>query len=169
VRAHRDSTGSFLATATVEYSVHPPTWFLSHHLPQLLPDWSEPVQSLVVVLQKSSMPLLRKTKAVEQEKARLRHQFLEFGQALAQDLQALGYTTEVFDPCNGLPTLSRPGGTHLDDLALIQSVLGHQRHRQGACWVMEHPQWGKAVYPSVLVSAAQPSQLQQVVKTSLGE
>jgi Methylmalonic aciduria and homocystinuria type D protein len=163
VRDGGHPTCAFLATATVDYSIHPPTWFLNQHLQELLPDWSDPVQSLVVVLQKSAMPLLRKTKLVEQEKSRLRQEFLMFGQSLAKELQVLGYATEVFDPCNGLPTLSRPGETHLDHLALIQALLGHPRQRQGKCWVMEHPQWGKAVYPSVMVSAAQPGQLSQIV------
>jgi hypothetical protein len=160
----RDTVDWFLTSPSVEYSVHPPTGFLNHHLQQLLPDWTEPVQSLLVLLQQSAMPLLRKTRAVEQEKGQLRQQCLQFGQALADRLQVLGYTTEVFDPCNGLPTRSHPGSVHLDDLALIQAVLGHPRQRQGQCWVMRHPLWGKAVYPSVIVSTAPPSQLDQLIQ-----
>lgn len=160
----QDTVGWFLASTSIEYSVHPPTGFLNHHLGQLLPDWTEPVQSLLVILQQSTLPLLRKTKAVEQEKGRLRQQFFQFGQELADQLQSLGYTTEVFDPCNGLPTRSNPGSVHLDDLALIQAVLGHQRQRQGQCWVMRHPRWGKAVYPSVIVSTAPPNRLDQLIR-----
>jgi hypothetical protein len=157
----------FLASTSVAYSVHPPTWFLSQHRDQLLPDWAAnryPIGSLLILLQQSSMPLLRKTKAAEAEKAKLRHQFLSFGQVLVEQLQSLDCGAEVFDPCNGLPTHSRSGAIHLDDLALIHAVLGYPRCRQGRCWVMEHPQWGKAVYPSVIVSTASPTQLQRFLQ-----
>lgn len=139
-----------------EWSVHVPNKFLQTHWRQLLPSWPVPVQSVIVWLQPSQIPLLRANQAVEQEKNRLREQLLLLGKDLAASLGQAGYPTEVFDPRSGLPTGSKPGSLHLDDLTLIQSLLGYPARHQGKCRVMVHPTWGAAVYPGIILSAATP-------------
>jgi hypothetical protein len=151
----------------MEYSVHPPNPFLKVHGRQLLPAWSVPISSVVIVLQPSQVPLLHTTKLVEQEKARLRQQLLNFGANLVRLLSQSGYLVEVFDPRSGLPTSSLPGNLHLDDLALIQSLLGYPARHQGQCRVMSHPIWGAAVYPGIIISAASPEVVQEAVQEIL--
>jgi Methylmalonic aciduria and homocystinuria type D protein len=147
----------------MQWSVHPPNPFLQTHLAQLLPDWLEPVRSILIVLQQSNQPLLHRTRVTETEKRKLRGQFIDFGEQVRERLQALGYRAEVFDPRTGLPLFSQPGAIHLDDIAVVRATLGYPTLPQGKCQILQHPVWGSAVYPSILVSAAAPEVVTSIV------
>lgn len=154
---------------SMQYSVHWPNEFLHAHLEHLLPNWSVPVKSVLIVLQKSQFALLNKTFDTEQQKQSLREQFLRFGQIIACKLGELGYLTEVFDPQSGRPLFSPPGQIQLDDVAVVQACLGYPLTQQGGCSILQHPAWGSAVYPSILVSSAHPGIVEPVVKTVASE
>lgn len=139
---------------SIQYSVHPPSHFLSTHWGQLLPDWPVPVASVLVVLQECPIGLLQKNARSEQQKQQLRAKFLAIGAAIATQLEAIGHLAEIFDPRSGLPLRSQPGVVQLDDVAVVQAVLGYTASHQGGCLLIHHPDWGSAVYPSILVSSA---------------
>lgn len=147
----------------MDYSVHPPSPFIQTHWQQLVPTWSQPVGSLLIVLQSSLCSFLDPSANTTQQKQQLRQQFLEFGRVIAHQLQQKGYLAEVFDPCNGLPTLSPPGSLHLDDVAVVRNCLGYPTLPFHGCIVILHPRWGGSTYPSTLMSSASPEVLQQVV------
>ncbi len=153
----------------MQYSVHLPNEFIRTHLDQLLPKWPVPVSSVLVVLQQCQWALLDKTPETENHKNQLRENFFCFGYSIALTLGSIGYLTELFDPRTGLPMLSEPGHLKLDDTAVVQSSLGYQLTDQRGCLVIEHPMWGNAVYPSVLVSSADLKTVELVVKASLGQ
>ena len=113
----------------------------------------------------SQAVLLDKTPETEQQKQRLREQFIAFGQRFASKLYEIGYLSEIFDPQTGLPLLSEPGQLKLDDVAVVQACLGYQLIDRGGCSILQHPVWGSAVYPSILVSSARPEILESVAKT----
>jgi hypothetical protein len=146
----------------MQYSVHWAHQFLQTHLEQLLPDWSVPVLSILVVLQMSQCVLLDKTPETELHKQRLRERFVKFGRMLAGTLCEMGYLAEVFDPQTGLPLLSTPGELKLDDVAVVQACLGYSLTDSGGCSILHHPVWGSAVYPSVLVSSAHPMIIESI-------
>lgn len=146
----------------MQYSVHSAHQFLQTHLEQLLPDWSVPVLSILVVLQMSQYVLLDKTPETELHKQHLRKRFVKFGRMLAGTLYEMGYLAEVFDPQTGLPLLSRPGELKLDDVAVVQACLGYSLTDSGGCSILHHPEWGSAVYPSVLVSSAHPTIIESI-------
>ncbi|MBW4552687.1 MAG: methylmalonic aciduria and homocystinuria type D protein [Aphanocapsa sp. GSE-SYN-MK-11-07L] len=147
----------------MQWSVHPPNPFLQIHLDQLLPAWVEPVQSILIVLQQANQSLLRRTPATEKEKRRLRQQFIQFGDRLIAQLTSQAYQAELFDPRTGWPLFSQPGTLHLDDIAVVRTTLGYPALPQGGCLIIQHPTWGSAVYPSILVSSASPEVLEQIV------
>jgi hypothetical protein len=140
----------------MQYSVHAPSQFLCTHLDRLLPAWSRPVLSVLVVLQPSSCNLVERTAIAENQKHQLRQNFLQFGSKVAAQLQHQGYLAEVFDPRSGFPLLSQPGPLRLDDVALVQACLGYQTTANSGCRVILHPIWGSSVYPSTLLSSAKP-------------
>lgn len=150
-------------------SVHAPNAYICKYGAQLLPGWSEPVASVLVVLQSCQQPFLERTPATEQKKAWLRDQFLAFGSQVALELQSRGYQADLFDPRTGLPLMSPPGDKHLDDVALVQAVLGYETSDRNGCSLVLHPTLGAAVYPSTLVSSAPPSVLESVVNDVLSE
>lgn len=146
-----------------QYSIHPPSQFLGTHLDQLLPDWSCPARSVLIVLQPCECDLLARSPAAENQKRLLRRQFLQVGYRIATQLRETGYAVAVFDPRTGLPLFSRPGTLRLDDVAVVQASLGYPITASHGCSIVLHPLWGAAVYPSILVSSAEPTFVEQVV------
>jgi len=140
----------------IQYSVHAPNDFIQTHLDQLLPGWTAPVLSVLVILQACQLALLHKTPETESLKAELRQRFLHLGFPIAHQLQKQGYWADLFDPQTGWPLLSPPGFLRLDDVAVVRSSLGYPLVASGGCALIEHPEWGNAVYPSILVSSAAP-------------
>ena len=140
----------------IEYSAHLPSPFIISHTAQLLPDWLVPIFSVLIVMQRCQVELLDRNPETEVQKQVLRRQFIAFGRQVAGQLDFLGHRTEVFDPKTGQPLLSQPGATLLDDVAVVQAMLGYPLIETGGCWLIEHPRWGTAVFPGVLMSSAQP-------------
>lgn len=138
----------------MHFSVHPPNEFICRHWEKLLPDWSAPVRSIIVVLQPAELELVEQTPETEFQKHRLREKFLEFGFQVVEHLRKLGHSAELFDPKTGLPILSQPGTLPLDDVAVVRSSLGYGATQIGQCCTIVHPLWGSAVYPSILMSSA---------------
>ena len=149
----------------MQYSIHSPTEFIHTHLGQLLPGWSLPVLSVLVVLQLCQFALVERTLDTEKYKNQLRQQFMEFGSEIVLQLKAMGHLADMFDPRTGLPVASSPGQLKLDDVAVVRSVLGYSISKNGPCTMLVHPTWGRAVYPSILVSSAPPDLLETVVQS----
>lgn len=141
----------------VEYSVHIPSKFINTNVCQLLPDWIVPVLSVLIVFQRSPILLAEKTKETEFYKQQLRSQFMQLGRRIVLSHKYKGYRAEIFDPRTGYPLLSQPGLLRLDDVAVVQTSLGYPLTETGGCRIIEHPTWGNAVFPSVLLSSATPT------------
>lgn len=139
----------------LQYSVHPPTEFIRTHLDQLLPSWSLPVLSVLIVLQLCQFTFLERTVDTEIYKNQFHQQFIEFGSQIVFQLRAMGYLADMFDPRTGWPITSPPGQLRLSDVKVVRAALGYSIDRNGPCAMIVHPTWGRAVYPSTLVSSAQ--------------
>ncbi len=147
----------------MQYSVHAPNPFICKNLSRLLPDWSSPVRSVLVVLQPCQMELMQVTPETDAQKQQLRQRFLDFGLAIVQNLRRAGHLADLFDPRTGHPFLSQAGTLRLDDVAVVRSILGYSTTRFGNCCGILHPQWGSAVYPSILISSAESSQVESAI------
>jgi Methylmalonic aciduria and homocystinuria type D protein len=146
----------------LQYSIHQPSAFIQHHRADLLPDWEVSVQSVMVILQPCSVALNEITQVTEQQKQQLRRRFLYWAKQLIAALQQEGYAADGFDPRTGHPYYSRSGALTLDDVAVVQSVLGYPLVPSGECRLVEHPIWGCGVFPSVVVSSAPPPALANI-------
>ncbi len=149
----------------LQYSVHCPSTYIDVHRHQLLPAWLLPVQSVLVVLQHCPVRLAQVTPETERQKRCLREQFLRLAKPILRELQHRGFEVDIFDPKTGKPMRSPSGTLTLDDVAVVQSLLGYPCVPHGECHVLMHPQWGSAVFPSVLVTTAAPTELEAVVQT----
>jgi Methylmalonic aciduria and homocystinuria type D protein len=138
----------------IQYSIHPPSPYVGHHLGRLLPEWSVAAGSMLLVLQRSPCSLFQRTHQTEIYKDQLREQFLQLGLPIASELIDNGYAAEVFDPRTGQPLLSSPGTLMLDNVAIAHTALGYGTLDYGNCSILLHPTWGSAVYPSTLISSA---------------
>ena len=147
----------------LQYSVHPAPRFIRTHLNRLLPSWSLPVLSVVVVLQLCQFAFLERTVETEIYKNEFRQQFLEFGSQVVAQLGTMGYLADMFDPRTGFPMASPPGQVRLSDVKVVGATLGYTIDRSGQCAAIVHPIWGKAVYPSTIVSSARADVVEEVV------
>ncbi len=148
----------------LQYSIHQPSPFIALHWADLLPDWQVSVQSVMVILQPCSVALNEVTPITEQQKRQLRRRFLYWAKQLIAALHQEGYAADGFDPRTGHPYGSRSGSLTLDDVAVVQSVLGYPLVPSGDCRLVEHPIWGCGVFPSVVVSSAPPSILETIAQ-----
>lgn len=147
----------------MQYSVHTPSSFICNHWDKLLPDWSHPVASVLVVLQACTVDLRQRSPTTEHYKQQLRFQFVQVADRVARHLHQLNYLADGFDPQTGLPLFSQPGVCHLDDVAVVRSCLGYPIVKSHGCCVVLHPLWGGSVYPSTLLSSADPIVMEQVM------
>lgn len=148
----------------VQISVHRPSLFICRNLERVIPDWNLPVLWVVVVLQQSRYELVESTVPVEREKERLREKFMRFGFDVAFNLRDRGFLSDLIDPRNGYPLLSHPGEISHDDTAVVKALLGLPV-TMGKCSVLTHPDWGSAVYPSILMASASPRIIKSVLKS----
>ena len=147
----------------MQCSVHPPSNYICQHSDRLLPDWSDSVRSIIVVMQPAERELTERCLETDLQKQMLRSQFLEFGFKVAASLRQQGHLAELFDPKTGLPILSEAGSLRLDDVAVVRSTLGYAIVPVGNCLTIVHPHWGSAVYPSILMSSADLSLVESAV------
>lgn len=152
----------------MQYSVHLPTPFIQRHFDQLLPDWSCRVGSVLITIQRPTCNLIERTYATELEKNLLRETFLQWGQAIAAQLHHLGHLAEPFDPKTGRPCFSQPGQLWLDDVAVAHACLGYPTTQIEGCSVILHPEWGSAVYPSIILASAPPEIVTDAIQSTTG-
>lgn len=141
----------------IQISIHSPSPYICANLERILPDWKNQSSSMwvVIVLQRSHYELVEKTAVVEAEKQLLREQFMRFGLDVSFNLGDRGYLTDLIDPRTGYPLRSRPGQIPHDDTAAVQALLDYPIIKN-ECRVLVHPDWGTAVYPSILFSLSPP-------------
>jgi Methylmalonic aciduria and homocystinuria type D protein len=152
----------------LQYSIHRPSLYIHRHRVDLLPDWQVSVSSLMVILQTCPISLYESNPATEYQKRRLRRRSLCFAKTLIAGLQDVGYAADAFDPRTGKPLYSKPGSLTLDDVAVVQAVLGYSLVASGDCHLIRHPVWGCCVFPTVLVSEATPETLAEIAHSILG-
>jgi len=147
----------------VEIFLNQPSSFICRNLERVIPDWILPDAWVVIVLQQSRFSLADTAPHVEREKDRLREKFIRFGFDVAFALRDRGFLTDLIDPRTGYPLLSRPGEICHDDSAVVQALLGFSVIHN-SCSLLEHPVWGSAVYPGILMSSASPQAIKSILK-----
>ena len=119
---------------------------------------------MLIVLQPCNCDLLERSPTAEAQKRKLRRRFLKLGYAIAAQINRMGYAAAIFDPRTGSPLLARPGALRLDDVAIVQATLGYRVAYSHGCSIVLHPTWGQAVYPSTLISSAEPALVERLLR-----
>ncbi|MBD2092804.1 methylmalonic aciduria and homocystinuria type D protein [Microcoleus sp. FACHB-1515] len=148
----------------MQCTVHTPNAYLCTHQAALLPDWQQPVASVLVVLQPCPISLFDRTTETEVYKDLLRQQFLQFGESIVRLLQRQSHHATRFDPRTGLPIDATAGTLRLHDVAVVRSLLGYDTLDCGGCLTIVHPQWQGAVYPATLLSSAPPVTVERAMQ-----
>ena len=149
----------------VEISIHPPHDYLQQNLSELMP--SCPTENIwtIIVLQQANLPLTEDIPGVQAEKDRLRDKFIGLVEAICDRLSDGHNTfTDGFDPRTGTPLHSPPGTLTHSDVAAVRAALGYDLI-PGECAAISHPDWGTAVYPSVIISTAEREAIESAIAT----
>ncbi len=147
----------------IQLYINHPSQFIKQNQQNLLPTWTVSIKSTIIVLQKSNFSLENSNHEIEKEKDYLRERFFRLGCNLVFTLRDSQYQSDLFDPRNGYPLLSRPGNITLNDTALVQDSLGFNVVKQ-RCSLLIHPQWGTAIYPSTIVTSASSEIIQPMLQ-----
>ena len=134
--------------------IAPPSQFIRDRQKQLLPTWNIPVAHIILVLQHSSWSWEQSDDKITRVKDLLRENLFRFGGKLIFDLWKQGYLSDLFDPRTGYPLIGTAGEITLDDTAVTRALLGFEVTEYRGCWLLNHPEWGNAVYPSTIVTTA---------------
>ena len=151
----------------IEVYIGFPHQFLREHQQELLPDWDLAVVSIILFLQRSQIPLTESNLEVAREKDRLRANLIRFGCNLIFELEDRGYQSDLFDPRNGYPLLSRQGKSTFDDNAIVKTLLHYPVSGYKKCSLIEHPTWGYNIYPGTIVTRADQDLVELVVDENL--
>lgn len=148
----------------IEVQLCLPSPFVQEHQGKILPTWNQPIASTILVLQQSQFPLSDENPELDQEKDRLREQFLRWAFPLVCQLRDRDVLTDIIDPRSGYPLFSSPGKIRHDDVAAVSFGLGFNLSEVGNCRAIVHPKWGTAVYPGTILSTALLPMLQSFLE-----
>ena len=137
----------------IQIYIDRPSKFIKQNQHKLLPTWDVSLSYIILVFQKSNFPLENSSHEIEKEKDYLRERFFRLGCNWIFQLRDDRYQSDLFDPRNGYPLLSRPGDMTLSDTTVVRDLLGFDVVKQ-KCSLLVHPEWGTAIYPSTIVTSA---------------
>ena len=143
-----------LVTEGVEVWIISPHKYVIEHQQELLPDWDVSLSLLILVLQRANVSLRQSNQKVIAEKDRLRVRFIRFGLGLCFALRDRGYLSDIFDPRNSYPLLSRLGKYGIDDNTTVATLLNYPKIIYRECSLIQHPDWGDRIYPSTIATSA---------------
>lgn len=131
---------------------------------KLLPDWSVPPQTIILVLLNSHFSLDGEGKLIEREKDRLLKQFMALGESFALASQQRGIIAEIISPKDGTPQYSTQGDLIFDLVATVHHSLGFDYFRTLlGCQLLKHPVWQTAIYPGLFLSEATIVEVQSIL------
>ena len=130
-----------------------PTVFINQNWFDLLPDWSNPPQTLIILCLQANCNLELTEKAIADEKDRLFDAFQEVAKVMENLAQQNQILIESICPKSGFSNHAQAGNLLFDLVSILHECLGFnfKRTDQG-CKILSHPQWQQAIYPGLLIS-----------------
>ena len=138
--------------------------YIIQYQQKLLPDWKFKPQTIIFVFFQCYCVLDGSRLKLEQiEKDRLLEKFNRFSRNFYLACQQHNWLTEVICPKDGTPKYSQKG----EQIFSIQSIVtrnfqSFQKVSRG-CGLI-HSNWGKAVYPCLILSVASKPEIQSILK-----
>ncbi|MDJ0659200.1 MAG: hypothetical protein QNJ42_06875 [Crocosphaera sp.] len=149
----------------IEIYIHPPTQFIIDHVSDLLPTWTLLPRSILIILLYSKVPIETISQETQEEKERLKQEFLLLGNRLQSILKQENCFIEIIDPQEGTPIHSNDTILNFDMIAIINQSLGFNYYNtEQGCKILNHPTQKNAIYPSILVSDTDPVIINNILK-----
>lgn len=152
----------------IEIYIHSPTQFIIDHRFDLLPQWQSIPSSILIILLYAKVPIETISQETEEEKERLKQEFLQLGNRLKYILEKDNYFIEIIDPQEGKPIHFNDTKINFDMITIVNQSLGFNYYNTGqGCKILEHPTQKTAIYPSILVSDTDKVIIKNILEKSL--
>lgn len=149
----------------VEIYIQPPTRFVIENHSRLLPEWKFYPQTMVIILLEAKMSLQTINQQVQQEKQRLKEEFLKLGENIRSVSQRKKWLIEIIDPQDGKPINSASGEITFDIVSVVRELLGFKLDdTSNTCKLLNHPLKKTAIYPNLLLSDVDPKKINSLIK-----
>ncbi|MGL5035758.1 MAG: hypothetical protein ACRC6M_18380, partial [Microcystaceae cyanobacterium] len=151
-----------------ELYLRSPTVFINQNWAELLPDWSNSPQTLIIICLRANHNLKLEGKAIADEKDRLFDAFQEVAKVIESLAQQNGILIESICPKSGFPNHTQAGHLVFDLVNILHEclVFNFKRTEKG-CKILSHPQWQQAIYPGLLISDLERDRVAPLVYNTL--
>ena len=130
---------------------------------KLLPSWQQLPQTLIFMLFKSRIKLNGSNLIKEQlEKDYLLAIFLNLSLKISQKMQEKNLYIAIICPKTGYPLYTQKGEEFFNIPSLINRHLPHFKTKKNYCDLI-HPQWGRKIYPSLILSSTSLELIQPII------
>ncbi|MGB5596645.1 MAG: methylmalonic aciduria and homocystinuria type D protein [Crocosphaera sp.] len=156
------------AKLPMEIYVKPMTKFMLENLYKLLPECNFYPKTVVIILLYSPIPIDSISQQVQEEKQRLKEEFLKLANNIKLTAQQKKYFIDIIDPQDGKPINSGAGTINFDIIAVVHDLLGFSfQNTNDGCKVLNHPIQKSAIYPSIFLSDATLNEMNFIIKKYL--
>lgn len=134
---------------------------------KLLPSWQQLPKTLIFILLKSRIKLNGSDLIKEQlEKDYLLAIFINLSLKIYQKTQEKNLDVAIICPKTGYPLYTQKGEEFFNIPSLITRHLPNFKAKENYCSLI-HPQWGKNIYPSLILSPTSLELIQPIVNDIL--
>uniref|UniRef100_A0A6B2LNH7 Methylmalonic aciduria and homocystinuria type D protein n=1 Tax=Arcella intermedia TaxID=1963864 RepID=A0A6B2LNH7_9EUKA len=119
---------------------------------------------IVQCWQRTSNDMASYSAQSEDEREQKTEKFLEWGRAVCEGIQKLGYWVDMVDPLAGIPVIGCQGGSVFVETEVGIHLLGYTLLDVGCCKVLLHPQWRSKAFPSSLLTLAPHEAIQSTIQ-----
>ncbi|WP_267383183.1 hypothetical protein [Cyanobacterium sp. uoEpiScrs1] len=152
----------------IEIYIQPPTKFIIDNYSILLPDCKFYPQTIAIILLEARMSLEKNNKQVQQEKQRLKKEFLKLGNKIQSIAKKEKWLVEIIDPQNGKPINSTSSQINFDIVSIVHELLGFTfNNTNSGCKLLNHPLKATAIYPNIILSNIDHKQMDFLIKKTL--
>ncbi|KAF9585775.1 hypothetical protein BGW38_000788 [Lunasporangiospora selenospora] len=149
--------------ATLEYSVHEAPRRMIRELATVFPEKELAGLHVVPTFQKCRHEMVAWDAEIAREKDDRLEDFICWSKALHEELEQLGYWSDMTDPASGYPSYCERGRDVYPDVEGCQMLLKYDWQNAGCCKILMHPIWGSRIYPATFFTTAPRDILLQVV------
>ncbi|BBA79359.1 hypothetical protein RGRSB_0831 [cyanobacterium endosymbiont of Rhopalodia gibberula] len=152
----------------IEIYIRPPTKFIIENYSRLLPTCKFYPQTIVIILLEAEMYLEKTNQQVQQEKQRLKKEFLNLGEDIQSVAKSKKWLIEIIDPQNGKPINSASGEITFDIVSVVHELLDLRiDDTNNGCKLLNHPLKKTAIYPNLLLSDVDSKQMNYLIEEAL--
>lgn len=130
---------------------------------KLLPHWQKLPKTLIFIFLKSKIKLNGSDLIKEQlEKDYLLAIFVNLSLKISQKMQEKNLDIAIICPKTGYPLHTQKGEEFFNIPNLINRHLPHFKTKKNYCDLI-HPQWGRKIYPSLILSSTSLELIQPII------